>query len=304
MSNAYNLINQHFNRLTVLEKTEQRKNGGVVWKCQCDCGNYTYVTSHDLVKNRVQSCGCLAKEKLGQLNYKDITNQKFGRLTAIYRTNKKGTNGQYYWYCECECGNTKIVRGDSLRNGSIQSCGCLLNERNSKDLTDQVIGFLRFIKLTDKKYKHYNIWECECLACHNICYISTHALSQGKRSCGCISRSIGEAKVAHLLQLHNIPYISEYTQHNCRYKSTNALARFDFYIPSENYIIEYDGRQHLIQGESVYDNPLKFQETRSHDQQKECWCKENKIPLIRIPYWHLDELTIDDLLLDKTKFLL
>lgn len=60
----------------------------------------------------------------------------------------------------------------------------------------------------------------------------------------------------------------------------------------------------MIEGNSNYDNPLQFQKTISHDRQKEQWCKENKIPLIRIPYWHLDELTIDDLLLDKTKFLL
>ena len=65
---------------------------------------------------------------------KDITNQKFGRLTALRIDNSKRskTCTGLYWLCQCDCGNTSIVDGTSLRNGSIKSCGCLKNELASK----------------------------------------------------------------------------------------------------------------------------------------------------------------------------
>ncbi len=44
--------------LTVVSKTEKRKNGYVVWKCQCDCGNVVYITSNNLKYGLAKSCGC------------------------------------------------------------------------------------------------------------------------------------------------------------------------------------------------------------------------------------------------------
>ena len=58
MPKSKNLIGQQFNYLTVLEKTDKRKNGSVVWLCQCKCGNYKEVTTSDLNAKRVTSCGC------------------------------------------------------------------------------------------------------------------------------------------------------------------------------------------------------------------------------------------------------
>jgi hypothetical protein len=54
---------------------------------------------------------------------KDLTNQKFGRLTVIERAGSAGN--QSTWKCLCECGNEKIVRSSSLRCGDTKSCGCL-----------------------------------------------------------------------------------------------------------------------------------------------------------------------------------
>lgn len=33
------LTGQKFNMLTVLNITDKRQNGSVVWHCKCDCGN-------------------------------------------------------------------------------------------------------------------------------------------------------------------------------------------------------------------------------------------------------------------------
>lgn len=52
------ITGQRFGKLVVLEPTEKRDSGrGVIWKCQCDCGNTIEVSAHALRQGQV-SCGC------------------------------------------------------------------------------------------------------------------------------------------------------------------------------------------------------------------------------------------------------
>lgn len=60
---------------------------------------------------------------------KDRTNQKYGRLTAV-KIDHKDKNNRYHWLCKCECGNYKVIAGDSLSKGSTKSCGCLDKEKH------------------------------------------------------------------------------------------------------------------------------------------------------------------------------
>lgn len=54
---------------------------------------------------------------------KDISGQKFGKLTALYMVGSK--NKKAMWLCKCECGNIIEVAGVRLRNGNTKSCGCI-----------------------------------------------------------------------------------------------------------------------------------------------------------------------------------
>lgn len=76
-------------------------------------------------------------EPLKTENAIDITNQKFGRLTVLERTESKG--GAACFKCICDCGNEKIVRGHDLRKGLIRSCGCLSREGAAKRYKDVVV---------------------------------------------------------------------------------------------------------------------------------------------------------------------
>ena len=51
-------------------------------------------------------------------------------------------------------------------------------------------------------------------------------------------------------------------------------------------------------------NKKSYLKTKELDEYKNQWCKENNIPLIRISYTHLNDLCIEDLLLETTKFLI
>lgn len=57
------LSGQKFGKLTVLEATDERQSGSVVWMCECDCGNTALVSSRRLTQGTVTSCGCDKKKK-------------------------------------------------------------------------------------------------------------------------------------------------------------------------------------------------------------------------------------------------
>lgn len=53
----------------------------------------------------------------------DISGKRYNDLTVIERM-KNANGGVVVWKCLCDCGNTTIVRGSNLKNGSVKSCGC------------------------------------------------------------------------------------------------------------------------------------------------------------------------------------
>lgn len=62
---------------------------------------------------------------MAQLIYERIKiGNKYDRLTVVEKTLDK-SGGHYLYRCLCECGNTVIVRDNSLKSGHTKSCGCL-----------------------------------------------------------------------------------------------------------------------------------------------------------------------------------
>jgi len=118
MNELLDLTGQRFGKLTVLRKAPSQGDRRTRWECQCDCGNVYVTTSQNLRKGRVKSCGC------GRL--KDITNQRFGRLTAVERSDKyveyAGHGRKYMWKCICDCGEVVYRLPEKLRNDVDSAC--------------------------------------------------------------------------------------------------------------------------------------------------------------------------------------
>lgn len=53
----------------------------------------------------------------------DMLGKQVGKLYVVSSADSK--NGKAMWNCNCSCGNTTTVSGDSLRQGRTKSCGCL-----------------------------------------------------------------------------------------------------------------------------------------------------------------------------------
>lgn len=58
-SRARDLRRRRFGRLTALEPVaEKNQDGSLRWRCECDCGNETIVSSNHLLQGHTTSCGC------------------------------------------------------------------------------------------------------------------------------------------------------------------------------------------------------------------------------------------------------
>lgn len=240
MPRKIDLIGQHFNQLTVIKETDKRNASGcILWECKCSCGNITYAASTELKNGHKKSCGCLQKIKAGEIgrnNLIDISGKKFGKLTVIKKMySKKTTNNstKIYWLCQCDCGQSKIIEGNALKQGNTTSCGCI--------------------------------------------------------------KSLGEQKIANILNDYNISYVREKI-----FQGTSF--RYDFYVNNE-YIIEYDGIQHF-QDYSWGDKYNTKEKSQKRDMEKNLYCQKNNIPIIRIPYTHFDNINIQDLLLETSHFII
>ena len=62
MSRSIDITGKRFGRLTVIEKSNEKRYGRLSWKCQCECGNYIVVATQSLNSGETKSCGCLSKE--------------------------------------------------------------------------------------------------------------------------------------------------------------------------------------------------------------------------------------------------
>lgn len=94
----------------------------------------------------------------------DLTGQRFGRLTVIKRVEDYiTTKGNHYvqWLCKCDCGNEKIIIGNSLKskNGT-KSCGCISKEKSRDRLLRHGLYNQRIYRtykaMKERCYKKYN----------------------------------------------------------------------------------------------------------------------------------------------------
>lgn len=209
-------------------------------------------------------------------------------------------NNRTYCKCQCECGEIFNARKDNIKSGHTTSCGCL-SSKAGKNLLNQVFNHLTVIEKTKKRNIAGSIiWKCRCnCSNHSIIEVDTHSLISGlTQSCGCMI-SKGEELIAQLLSAENIPFEKQKTFDTCRYPDSNYPAKFDFYVNNE-YIIEFDGIQHF-QPIEFFNQTISHSSLLQKDAYKTQWCKENHIPIIRIPYTKLNNLTIEDLLIKEVE---
>jgi hypothetical protein len=88
------------------------------------------------------------------VNFKDLSNQKFGYLTAISIDETKTNSNHTYWNCKCICGNFRSLQTYQLTSGKVTSCGCKNPHRRKNSL------------ISNHK-RMYSVYSTMIARCHN-----------------------------------------------------------------------------------------------------------------------------------------
>ena len=169
---------------------------------------------------------------------KDLTNQRFGRLTAICRVEDHvSCSGKHsvQWKCLCDCNRETVVTSAELLRGKTKSCGlCDIGEKYSSsvikgdngrlypDLTGMVFGRLTVIGRAESREKNGTkvlMWKCRC-SCGNpepVNVTGIYLRNGITRSCGCLQEEM-----------------------NVEFGTSKKL--FNRYEWKENYVIGYTGK--------------------------------------------------------------
>lgn len=234
-------------------------------------------------------------------NCNDLTNNKFGKLLVLYRYYKNNKNGGAQWVCQCDCGKLKVILGASLtrKTRPTTSCGCMTyinaSKANKNNLINRRFGSLVVIEDTGKRVNHRVIWKCRCDCGKEVERIGDTLIQGDSVSCGCHNLSIGALKIISILKENNIEYEMEKTYPDLLGKNKMPY-RFDFFLPEYNRLIEFDGIQHFQEREIFKDT---LEEIKYRDNIKNQYCLANHIPLVRIPYYKINTLTLQDLMKEK-----
>lgn len=148
----------------------------------------------------------------------------------------------------------------------------------------QVLG--EFVSTQSKiKIKHSK--------CGNVYEPFANNILMGHR-CPFCNFSNGEFKISNHLKNCGIKFEPQFRFNNCINKT---YLPFDFAIFNKEdklvFIIEYDGEGHFEPFRFSKDTSKmieKLKQTQINDQIKDKYCKDNNIPLLRIPYWEFDNI--------------
>lgn len=246
----------------------------------------------------------------------DLTGQKFNHWTVLKFDEERSTGKRKYWICECDCEahTIKSVRSDGLTSGHSKSCGChnrqaaaermriiAKSKTIKQDLTGQDFGYWHVDSRAENQNNHV-AWNCTC-KCGTKRIVLGQSLKNGaSQSCGCLNMSHGEKKIKDLLEQNHINFIQEYPIADLWFSNEKNKSRFDFYVENK-YAIEFDGEQHFINKLEEGYFKHNIDTIQEHDEIKNQYCREHNIPIIRIPYTHLKDICLEDLIPETSNFL-
>jgi len=260
-------------------------------RIKCKCGEYFLVTFSEFkfgkrqcnkcsgkvycdiesVRNYVETntnCELLSKEYIdshGKLKFKCSCGEIFERSFANFKRTS---------YCN-KCSMQKFIQK---------------TRKTQEEFENQIFNIFQDEYSVLGKYINHNT---KVLIKHNNCgnvwLVRPSVILNGGGCPLCIS-SKGEKVIKSYLENNEIKHKHQFRLDDCRCKKPLP---FDFAIFDSNNnlkcLIEYDGELHFNSFD-YFGGENKFKEQQYRDKIKNNYCKQNNIPLLRIPYWDFSNL--------------
>jgi hypothetical protein len=284
-------------------------------RIQCNCRNINTTTFRNFKNSKYKCKACVTekikkdrsftystlKEDIESVGCKLLTNEdEFNhriKLTGLSPSLVKLTI-----LCnECKTNTYERAYGTFMRpSHRCAECGTksssLQRRKSHEEYNNQLIkkfGINEYTLL--EKYEHGD----ECLLtrhnsykCNNYEWYITPNNLLNSAGCPVCRETKGELAIRNTLTDKAISFIAQYEFNDLK-SDLNVPLKFDFAVfTGENkllFLIEYDGKQHFEHIAS-WMTKEKYERMKIHDAMKNAYCKQNDIPLLRIPYWEFENI--------------
>lgn len=170
----------------------------------------------------------------------NLVDSRFGRLVVIKRVDNN-KYGHLCWLCQCDCGQSSVIDGNSLKRGYTKSCGCIQKEK----LINRSTKHGHRAKTTTSRI--YAIWQAMIQRCTNPNTPSYK--NYGSRGIEICKRwmefenfleDMGEPPSG--LQLDRIDNDGDYCKSNCRWATSKQNSR----NKRNNRLITFNGKTRCV----------------------------------------------------------
>ena len=241
------------------------------------CGHIYKVTPHHFLRG-VRCPKCYGTPKKTDVQFKkevyDLVGDEYTFLDYYIDANTK------LRVKHNRCGNTYSVLPSSfLRGHRCPYCYGNLKKNNA--------DFKRYIyNLVGAEYKFLDTYvdsktkiRVKHIKCGNIYEVTPNNFFTGYR-CPYCSSPKGEVAVNKILKSLRIKYEPQKTFDDLR---DNRLLSYDFFVPSQSILIEYQGLQHY-EPIDIFGGVSQFKLQQKHDKMKSDYAKAHNYNLIAVPY--------------------
>ena len=288
---AKSFIEQHECKLV----SGQYKNKNSILTIECRCGEIINTSLRNFKRSKIKGCEvCKGRINRNYTNIKEYIENKSGSGYKLLSENDGEFNVKRKLEIKCNKGHNYKTDFNHFYSG--KRCPyCSMRFLKTTDYFKQEVYDLvgdeytvvgEYVQAKELIEIHHSI-------CKETFKVSPDSFLRGTR-CTVCNESKGETRIRNYLNGKNIYFKKEYTFEGLVGVGGNPL-RFDFAIFNNGeliQLIEYDGEFHY----KKYYEDQNFEETQIHDERKNQYCKENNIPLLRIPYWEFGNI---ESILDK-----
>jgi hypothetical protein len=278
------------------------------WKClNKDCDGIFDSEWHVIFTNG-SGCPYCAGQKVNinnclATNCPDISEEwhptKNGTLTPFDIT--RGTTKKAWWLCK---NNQNHEWETKIQNRTINKTGCpYCSGRFASEDYNITVTHSELMK--EWNYKRNDViptnytygsrlkvwWICEKGHEWEAAIANRTNLNRG---CPYCNESKGEKKIREWLNNNNIKYQSQ-KEYDGLIGLGGGNLSYDFYLPTKNILIEYQGEFH--DGSSGAYSRINLSTQKEHDKRKRDYAKQNNIELLEI--WYYDFDNIEEILENK-----
>lgn len=277
----------------------------ILCKCLVD-GHEWAPTPNDLLTGK----GCPVCGRLSSNQKKTKTNEQFLYDLSLVSTTitpiEPYINAKEKIWVRCNtCGHEWQVEPDGLLQG--RGCPeCAKNNshdrqaKSNEQFLQELAEINPMLTPLEPYYNDHTKILVRCEIHDYTWFVAPNKILHRQTGCPKCNLSSNEEKIIDILEDLEYSIEAQKRFDDCRDKYSLP---FDIYVKELNLLIEYDGEGHyypIPRGDmSKEEAEERLLIVQKHDSIKTQYCKENNIPLIRIPYW--ENKNLYDFLIEQIK---